>query len=300
VEHPSTHRDGETIAPITHLTPVAEDADQASLLGAAVLAAFGAAALAVDALGRAVRAASGVDERPNEPSTPSGAATAVGAAAALTLAMGRSMAKAAAAAGRGAAFAANVAVEAGPPALRRFRDDVGRRATDLDATWREERSDADEIARRIGAALLPETVAAVLDTLDLTAIVVDRVDLDRVIEEVDLDVAVRRVDIEAVVDRVDLQAIVDRIDLDAVAARIDVDRIVERVDLDGVIERIDVVGIARSVIEQLDLASLIRESTEAVTTESIEGVRVHSANADRYVQHLVDAILRRRPPEGDG
>ncbi len=282
------------MAPVTHLNPVSDDPAGGSLLGAAVLAAFGAAALAVDAIGQAVQASSGRLDRAAEHGTPSGAATAVGATAALTLATGRSAARAAAAMARGAAFAGNVVVDAGPPALRRFRDEVGRRAADLDADWRNERVDAERGARRIGDALVPEVVASVLDTLDLTSIVVERVDLDRVVNEVDMAALVDGIDIQGIVDRLDIQAIVDRVDVQALVDRLDLDAIVGKVDLDAIVERIDVSGLARQVIDDLDLPALIRQSTEAVTNESIEGVRVHSAHADRYVQHVVDSVLRRR------
>ncbi len=282
------------MAPVTHLNPVSDDPAEGSLLGAAILAAFGATALAVDAVGRAVQASSGRLDPGDEHGTASGTATAVGAAAALTLATGRSAARAAAAMGRGAAFAGNVVVEAGPPVLRRFRDDVGRRAADLDADWQSERVEAEQGARRIGDALVPEVVAAVLDTLDLTSIVLERVDLDRVVHEVDVSGLVDRIDIQDIVDRLDIQSIIDRVDVQAVVDRLDLDAIVGKVDLDAVVARIDVSGIARQVIDDLDLPALIRQSTEAVTTESIEGVRVHSAHADRYVRHVVDSALRRR------
>ena len=241
-----------------------------------------------------MQASSGRPDRASEHGTPSGPATAVGATAALTLATGRSAAKAAAAMARGAAFAGNVVVEAGPPVFRRFRDDVGRRAADLDADWRTERVEAEQGARRIGDALVPEVVASVLDTLDLTSIVVERVELDRVVTEVDMAALLDRIDIQGIVDGLDIQSIIDRVDIQAIVDRLDLDAIVGKVDLDAVVARIDVSGIVRQVIDDLDLLALIRESSEAVTTESIEGVRVHSAHADRYVQHVVDAVLRRR------
>lgn len=294
MDQPFPSPDEPAVAPVTHLSPVVPDPGDGSLLGAAVLAAFGAVALGVDAVGRAVQASSGRTERASEHGTPSGPATAVGATAALTLATGRSAAKAAAAMARGAAFAGNVVVEAGPPVLRRFRDDVGRRAADLDADWRSERVEAEQGARRIGDALVPEVVASVLDTLDLTAIVVERVDLDRVVNEVDMAGLIDRIDIQAIVDRLDIQSIVDRVDIQAIVDRLDLDAIIGKVDLDAIVARVDVSGLARQVIDDLDLPALIRQSTEAVTNESVEGVRVHSAHADRYVQDVVDAVLRRR------
>jgi hypothetical protein len=61
-------------------------------------------------------------------------------------------------------------------------------------------------------ALVPLLVDAVLDQLDLTDLVVQRVDLDEVVQHLDLDAVVARVDLislaEYIVDGVDLQKII--------------------------------------------------------------------------------------------
>src|SRR3954468_6708957 len=142
--------------------------------------------------------------------------------------------------------------------------------------------------RRLGHladALLPPTAAAVLSRLDVPSLaqkyvavnrnagfldvdsVAARLDVGRVVERVDLDEIVARVDIARVIDRVDLDEIVarvdiarviDRLDLDDIVARVDIDRIAARLDLDPVIERANIVELARYVIEEIDLAAIIR------------------------------------------
>lgn len=166
---------------------------------------------------------------------------------------------------------------------------------------------------RIAAGLDVDAVAARLD-VDR---VVDRVDLDRAVARVDLDAVVERIDLDEVASRIDIGRILDRVDLDEVAARLDVDKVIARVDLDGVVDRVDidraaeridldavieradVVGIARYVIEAIDLPELIRSSTGSMTSEVVRGVRAQGADADEAVQRVVDRLLRRRGARQD-
>lgn len=160
-----------------------------------------------------------------------------------------------------------------------------RRAADrsmerLDSRWKEVSPEAQEAAAAFARELVPEVARVLLDRLDVTAIVAERVDLD------------------AVVARVDLNAIAERLDVDAVAARLDVDAVIDRLDLPeiarGVIEELDLAAIARGVIEELDLPALIRESTEGVTGEVVDDLRYGAVDADRSVARIVDRVLRRR------
>jgi hypothetical protein len=162
------------------------------------------------------------------------------------------------------------------PLVDRAAQRLERGAIGLNDTWRGDRTESMVIAEAFADAMVPDLVEAMVAHLDLTELVLERVDLDRVVTRVDLD---------AVVDRIDLDAIVERLDIDAVAARIDVEKILERLDL---------VAIAEGVIEGLDLAAIIRESTETMATETVGGVRVESVRADRLVSHVVDRILFRR------
>ncbi|MGY1686616.1 hypothetical protein ACI8AK_13600 [Geodermatophilus sp. SYSU D00867] len=173
--------------------------------------------------------------------------------------------------------------------------------------------DVDAVADRVD-------VGRVLARVDLDG-VVDRVDLDRAVARVDLDAAVGRVDVDAVADRVDVGRVLARVDLDGVVDRVDLDRAVARVDLDAVVERVDLdravarvdldaaalrmdlAGLARYVVEVIDLPGLLRASTGSVTSEVVRSVRDQGADADRAVERVVDRLLRRharRTTAGDG
>jgi hypothetical protein len=86
-------------------------------------------------------------------------------------------------------------------------------------------------------------------------------------------------------ERVDLDAVVQAVDLDAVAARIDLDKIIERLDLPT---------LAQGVIDDIDLPGIIRESSGSMASEAVQGVRMHSIEADDAVAHTLDRFLRHR------
>jgi hypothetical protein len=65
------------------------------------------------------------------------------------------------------------------------------------------------------------------------------------------------------------------------------------VDVDRVIARTDVAGLARYVVEEIDLPCLLRASTGSVTAEMVRGVRDEGVDADRAVERVVDRLLRR-------
>lgn len=124
--------------------------------------------------------------------------------------------------------------------------------------------------QRLVAALVPAIASAVLDRLDLTALVRDRVALDILIAEVDLD---------------------------AVAARIDVDAVARRVDLDAIVDRLDLVDLTNRAIDGIDLPEIIRESTGSISGDMVRGVRMHGIEADQAVTGLVGRLFRRQPRE---
>lgn len=105
---------------------------------------------------------------------------------------------------------------------------------------------------------------------------------------------VDQVDINAIVARVDVNRIVDGVDLNAAAARIDLNAIASRIDLNAIIERLDLPNLVRSVMDEVDVAEIIRESTGSMTTEAMDGIRYQGMNADRLVSRFVDRIMFRR------
>jgi hypothetical protein len=186
------------------------------------------------------------------------------------------------------------------------------------------RSGQAELERLVGGMLrlvVRHVVAAVLATTDLTELVrrhvdldavaagldvdavaarvdvdaaVGRVDVDAAVGRVDLDRIVRRVDLDAVVRRIDLDAMARRIDIDALATRINPDPVVARVDLDAVLARLDLVGIAREVMDAVDLPEIVRHSTGTLTSDTIRTVRREAMQADEAVAGFLDRLLRRR------
>jgi hypothetical protein len=155
-------------------------------------------------------------------------------------------------------------------------------------------ADREELTRQVESLLdvwMPAIVAMVVERLDLTRLVEDNVDLDRIVSTVDLDAAVARVDLDAAVRRVDLDAIVATVDLDAA---------VERVDLEAVIARIDLIGIVEEVLDVIDLPAIIRDSTGSMASETVRGARMTSMGADDAISRAVDRALFRRRRAGVG
>lgn len=101
--------------------------------------------------------------------------------------------------------------------------------------------------------------------------------------------------VEAMLDELDLTEIVkNRVDLDAVAREIDVDAVAARVDVAALIDRIDLIGLARDVIEGVDLPEIVRDSTGSMASEGVRTVRMQTINADERVSRVVDRLLPRR------
>jgi len=168
---------------------------------------------------------------------------------------------------------------------------------------REARTSNDGDLNRIIAAVVPPVVNQVLDSLDLTALVRERVDIDMlvsavdiaaIVDRLDIDAIVRQVGIDAIAKRIDLDAIVERIDIDAVVSRIDLAAIVDRVDLDAIVDRVDVVSLAEEVVNGIDLPEIIRQSTGTMASEVVRDARMQSIVADVAIARLVDRIIHRR------
>ncbi|GAB34423.1 hypothetical protein [Gordonia otitidis] len=132
------------------------------------------------------------------------------------------------------------------------------------------------------AALIREVVDAFTSEIDLTALVLDNVDLDRIIASVDMNAIVDLLDLDAIVARVDLDAAVARVDLDAAVARVDLDAAVARVDVDKIIDRVDV----DRVISRVDIEAVIA----GVDLDAV----IDTVDLDRAVSHVdIDAVINR-------
>jgi len=124
--------------------------------------------------------------------------------------------------------------------------------------------------------LVPGLVGQVVDRVDVTGLVLDVVDIDRIVT--------------TALDGMDLT--------DVVISRVDLDRIVTKV-LDGmdltdlVRTRVDVAGLAEDVIEDVDLPEIIRDSTTGVAADFVNQGRIVSLSGDELVNHWVDKFLLR-------
>ena len=94
----------------------------------------------------------------------------------------------------------------------------------------------------------------------------------------------------------------------AMLERIDVNDIVQRhVDLDKLIGTVDLAGLTESVIAEVDLPEIIRQSTGSMASEAVRGVRMQGISGDEAVGRAMDRLrLRRRrkasavaPPESE-
>jgi hypothetical protein len=89
--------------------------------------------------------------------------------------------------------------------------------------------------------------------------------------------------------------VLSRVDLvDVVQQHVDLNRLLASIDLNAVLSRIDLVAVAENVVEGVDLGGLIRQSTGAVTSEAVRGVRVQGIEADQAITRAVDHLLHRR------
>ena len=121
----------------------------------------------------------------------------------------------------------------------------------------------------------------------VTAAVLDRVDLDAVIAGVDINRIVGSLDIDAIIAGVDINGVVGSLDIEAIVAGVDVGKIIEGIDLET---------IARQVVESIDLPEIVRESSGAMASDTVRGVRLRTVEADEQVSRVVDRLLGRRRP----
>ena len=134
------------------------------------------------------------------------------------------------------------------------------------ATWDERREDdeqraADDELRRA----FQRTVDTVLDQLDLTALVIEHLDIQRVASTLDMNALIADLDMDQLTDRIDMGRLTDRIDIDALVARLDVE---------ALLARLDVPTIAAQVIDELDLPEMIRAVSADTTSEGVRDVAV--------------------------
>lgn len=131
------------------------------------------------------------------------------------------------------------------------------------------------VTTSVNAALdriVPTLVDAVIERVDLTGIVIERVDLNRIVT--------------SALDSLDLtQLVIDRVDVDAIVAE---------ADIDAVIDRVPIIPLANYVIDEIDLPQIIRDSTSGIAGDAMNTVRRQGIGADRLVSRMADAVVFRR------
>jgi hypothetical protein len=125
--------------------------------------------------------------------------------------------------------------------------------------------------------VVPAVLDPLLDRIDLTGLVLARVDLERLVT--------------AVLDSMDLTGVVlDRVDLKRI-----VETAIESIDLTEIVRtQVDVASLAEEVIEEVNLPEIIRESSTGVAAEVVDTARISAVAGDELVNRWIDRILQRR------
>jgi hypothetical protein len=92
------------------------------------------------------------------------------------------------------------------------------------------------------------------------------------------------------------RGVLARLDIPALVREfVDLDRLAAMLDVEAVIARVDLVGLTESIIDEIDLPEIIRESTGSVASETVRGVRMQGVSADDAVDRVLERFrLRRR------
>jgi hypothetical protein len=131
---------------------------------------------------------------------------------------------------------------------------------------------------------------------ELATAVIAQLDVDDLVTQLPIDEIVSRVDVNALLERVDVERIIERVDVDRIVERVDVDRIVSRVDVDRIMQRVDIGPLAQEVIAEVDIGSIVRESTGTIGGDARDGVRITAMRVDGFVGKVADRVLLRRRP----
>ncbi|WP_245556907.1 hypothetical protein [Jongsikchunia kroppenstedtii] len=146
-----------------------------------------------------------------------------------------------------------------------------------------------ESIRAIVDVALDEVIAA-LSRTDLTPVITQSLDLNRLLETIDLDAVLARLDLNALLAHVDLNMLLERLDLNQVIAKLDLNPVLAELDLNPPIAGIDF----DAVLNKVDVNSIVRDATTSVSGEVLNDVRAGSVQADDRVEQLVNRILRRK------
>lgn len=76
--------------------------------------------------------------------------------------------------------------------------------------------------------------------------------------------------------------------------------IVVRLPLEEIVSRVDMPMLTKRLLESIDLAGIMRESTTTVGSEVVDAGRTQAMGADSFVERVVDRMLFRREPRDLG
>ena len=117
---------------------------------------------------------------------------------------------------------------------------------------------------------------------------------NRVLRPEEIKGQIAQLDIDRLIEQLPIDAIISEVDIDALLQRVDIDGIVSRVDLESLMNRIDIGPIAVRVLDEVDIGSIVRESTGSVTGDMLNGGRVSAMRLDGAVAKVTDKLLLRR------
>jgi hypothetical protein len=81
--------------------------------------------------------------------------------------------------------------------------------------------------------------------------------------------------------------LLSRVDMNMVLSDVDMDALVERVTMERVLEKVDVNSFMADVVTTLDAAGLLRESTGALASQTVDQIRTLPGTATRIAGRVV-------------
>jgi hypothetical protein len=179
--------------------------------------------------------------------------------------------------------------------LAGFGSFVGRWATRGEVEQARRRAETTAFLAR----LVPAVLDAVLERVDVAAIVA-RVPLEDIVGAIDVDAVLDRIDIDALLAHIDVDRLLERIDVESVVDRVNADALVQRVNVAAILDRVDMAGVVGEVLDEVDIGSIVRDSTGSITSDAVDGARLTAMRLDGFVGRVADRVLLRRHSDRTG
>ena len=153
------------------------------------------------------------------------------------------------------------------------------------------RVDIDEVAGRIDIDAITARVDlnAIATRIDIDPLIAGNI--DAVIDKIDLNEIATRINIDPLIARANIDAVIDKIDLNEIATRIDIDPLIARANIDAVIAKVNLIALATEVIDGIDLQAIIRQSSGALSSDAVQGIRSQSRMADDALAAFVGRLF---------